>query len=429
MLIKELQSNCRIWQNGGLKVSSRDWVYEKFCAFYKKPSYVFPSPVGFSEREFAFLLFKERVMVRHKGFASPTALGFFIRDRIPSDVYHSCAYYENPEAEMDKKGWSGADLVFDIDADHIPTSCNKIHDEWTCGNSQCGFNGKGITPETCPICGGEKFETKTWPCDLCIDSAKEETRKLVDMLENDFGFSDKEIRTFFSGHRGYHIHVENEAVRSLDTMARKEIVDYVSGIGLALFGKARKDEPKRKLSRKAFSLNDYGWNKRLKLGMQRLILKATKEDLKNLGVRSGAAVLKNRELILRRCLEENRWNSVKGVSVETWTRLAEHVKNQESAKIDTVVTSDIHRLIRANGTLHGKTGLLKVEFPVKDLDDFDPFKEAVAFKEGTAKVLVSDAPEFRLGGETFGPYKKQQVLLPTAAAVLLICKGRAEVLN
>jgi len=212
-------------------------------------------------------------------------------------------------------------------------------------------------------------------------------------------------------------------------MARKEIVDYVSGIGLALFGKARKDEPKRKLSRKAFSLNDYGWNKRLKLGMQRLILKATKEDLKNLGVRSGAAVLKNRELILRRCLEENRWNSVKGVSVETWTRLAEHVKNQESAKIDTVVTSDIHRLIRANGTLHGKTGLLKVEFPVKDLDDFDPFKEAVAFKEGTAKVLVSDAPEFRLGGETFGPYKKQQVLLPTAAAVLLICKGRAEVLN
>ena len=331
---------------------------------------------------------------------------------------------------MEKKGWSGADLVFDIDADHIPTSCNKIHDEWTCSNAECGFNGKGITPENCPICGGVKFETKTWACDLCIDSAKEETRKLVDMLENDFGFSDREIRTFFSGHRGYHIHVENEAVRSLDSMARKEIVDYVSGIGLALFGKAKKDQSKQKRNAKAFSLNDYGWNRRIKLGMRKFLLGASKEDLNNLGLkRNSEVIMKNKDGILKRCLEDDRWNSVKGVSVETWTKLAEHVKDLESAKIDTVVTTDIHRLIRADGTLHGKTGLLKVEFPVKDLDDFDAFTKAVAFKEGEAKVLVSDAPEFRLGGKTFGPYKKQQVVLPTAAAVLLICKGRAEVLK
>jgi DNA primase small subunit len=409
-------------------------VYEKFCAFYKKPSYVFPSPVGFSEREFAFLLFKERVMVRHKGFASPTALGFFIRDRIPSDVYHSCAYYENPEAEMEKKGWQGADLVFDIDADHIPTSCNKIHDEWTCSSPECGitggFSGKGITPDACPICGGVKFETKTWACDLCIDSTRQETRKLLDMLMNDFGFSENEIHTYFSGHRGYHIHVENEAVRSLDTMARKEIVDYVSGIGLALFGKAKKDQPKQKRSAKAFSLSDYGWNRRIRLGMRKFLLGASKEDLHNVGLKTNSnIILEKKDAILTRCLEGDYWKSVQGVSTGTWTKLAEYVKDLESAKIDTVVTTDIHRLIRADGTLHGKTGLLKVEFPVKDLDDFDPFKEAVAFKEGTAKVLVSDAPEFRLGGETFGPYKKQQVLLPTAAAVLLICKGRAEVLN
>lgn len=411
-------------------MSSREFVYEKFCEFYNKPSTVIPSPVSFKQREFAFLLFKERVMVRHNSFASPKALASFVKERIPSDVYYSCAYYENPAAEMEKKGWSGADLVFDIDADHIPTSCNKIHDEWTCSNAECGFNGKGITPEDCPICGGVKFETKTWACDLCIDSAKEETRKLVDMLENDFGFSDKEIRTFFSGHRGYHIHVENEAVRSLDSMARKEIVDYVSGIGLALFGKAKKDPSKQKRGSKAFGLNNFGWNRRIKLGMRKFLLGASKEDLNNLGLkRNSEVIMKNKDGILKRCLEDDRWNSVKGVSVETWTKLAEYVKDLESAKIDTVVTTDIHRLIRADGTLHGKTGLLKVEFPVKDLDKFDVFTKAVAFKEGEAKVLVSGAPEFRLGGKTFGPYKKQQVVLPTAAAVLLICKGRAEVLK
>ncbi len=56
-------------------------------------------------------------------------------------------------------------------------------------------------------------------------------------LENDFGFSQNELRVFFSGHRGYHLHIENEAVRSLDAMARKEIVDYVTGLGLAVLDK------------------------------------------------------------------------------------------------------------------------------------------------------------------------------------------------
>ena len=146
-------------------------------------------------------------MVRHKSFVDISDLQIFLGDAVPSDVYHSCAYYENPEAEMDKKGWLGADLVFDIDADHIPTSCNKIHDEWTC--SKCGFSGRGITPEICPICEGLRFDAKTWPCELCLNSAKEETAKLIDMLEKDFGFSYNEMHLFFSGHRGYHVHIEN----------------------------------------------------------------------------------------------------------------------------------------------------------------------------------------------------------------------------
>jgi len=101
----------------------------------------------------------------------------------------------------------------------------------------------------------------------------------------------------------------------------------------------------------------------------------------------------------------------------------------QSSKIDTVVTTDIHRLIRMNSTLHGKTGLKKVEFPAKNLQDFDPFTGAVAFKKGEVKVLVADAPEFKLGGETLGPYKNETKELPVAAAVMLICKGRAKVAN
>jgi DNA primase small subunit len=161
--------------------------------------------------------------------------------------------------------------------------------------------------------------------------------------------------------------------------------------------------------------------------MRKFILSATKEDLKNAGIGNYSTVLRSKELIVKRGIEEGRWSSVKGVSIGTWRKLAEYVKDLESAKIDTVVTTDTHRLIRMDGTLHGKTGLKKVEFPANRLEGFDPFKEAVAFKEGAVKVIVSDVPEFRLGGSVLGPYKNQTVEVPTAAAVLLICKGRAEV--
>jgi DNA primase small subunit len=413
---------------GEMELSSQDFVYRKFSDFYNNPSTEIPSPILLEQREFGFLLLKEKIMIRHKGFGSVDSFRTFLSETVPSDVYHSCAYYENPTFEMDKKGWLGADLVFDIDADHIPTSCNKIHDEWTC--KACGFSGKGITPGNCPICGSQKFDTKTWPCKLCLDSAKEETGKVIDMLGRDFGFSDKEIHVFFSGHRGYHVHVEKDTIKTLDAIARKEIVDYVSGVGLAMFDRERKDGRRSTRTPPAFAFSNFSWDKRLKKGMQEFIANATKDDLRNIGIKQTCdAILKSKEMILKRCLEENRWTSVKGISLETWTRIAEYVKNLESAKIDTVVTTDIHRLIRSTGTLHGKTGLKKVECPVSDLNEFDPFKEAVAFKEGTAKVFISDAPEFKLGENAFGPYRNQKIELPVAAAILLICKGRAEVLT
>jgi DNA primase small subunit len=405
--------------------ASREFVYQKFTDYYRDPSTIIPEPILPSQREFAYLMFKERFMVRHRMFDSIKKFRLILAETVPSDVYHSCAYYENPDFDMDKKGWLGADLVFDIDADHIPTTCNKIHDEFRC--VKCGFSGRGITPETCPVCEASKFETRTWACELCIESARTEAAKLLDMLENDFGFSSDELHVFFSGHRGYHVHVEDESVWSLDAMARKEIVDYVTGLGLAVLDKGRSSEKRgKRSSSNKFNLHNFGWNRRLKVGMVNFLLNATKEDLKNVGLRN-AALIQNKDTIIKRAINEGRWESIHGVSAQTWFKLAECVREAQSSKIDTVVTTDIHRLIRMNGTLHGKTGLKKIEFPAKDLQTFDPFVEAVAFKKGEAKVLVSDVPEFKLGGETLGPYKNQVVQLPSAAAIMLICKGRAKV--
>jgi len=404
------------------------FIRDAFAEYYQH--FQAPAPTSIQKREFAFATLAERMMLRHKSFKTAELLKEYLASLVPSDVYYSCAYYDDPEAEMDKKGWLGSDLIFDIDADHIQTSCGKIHDEWVC--MECDLRGKGLVPDRCPACGGQKFNVKTWPCEDCLGSARSEAIKLLDVLSNDFGFPETEMHAFFSGHRGYHVHVESEIIRELDSGARKEIVDYICGLGLdtSIFGL---DESfgRGKQASKRSRLGDQGWHRRIAKTMRDLVLNASCEDYENLGVGKNVVgtIMKNKGEILRGWNSDAPYPIVRGIGLETWRKLFKYSVSSASAEIDTVVTTDTHRLIRLAGALHGKTGFKKIEFPVSKIIDFDPFKTAVAFKKGTVSIFVSNAPRFRIGDEAFGPYKDQKVELPTAAAVLLICRNRAEVVE
>ena len=402
---------------------TRSFVQEQFHQYYTQCFEQVNVKSGFEKREFAALLMKDRIMIRHKSFQNKNELHTFLRSATPSDVYYSSAYYEQPNApDMASKGWIGADLVFDIDADHIPTSCSKIHDTWTC--IKCGFNGRGEQPQKCPSCGGEKFEEKTWPCEECLNSAKAETTKLLDILSKDFGFSEKNTHIFFSGHRGYHVHVEDETTKNLDSMARKEIADYVTGLGL--------DAGLHALGNSGSgttNLRNIGWHGRIVHGISSIILNSEIKDLRKIGLKKNIAeiIVKNKDTMLRNLFASRPQGLPKGFGTETYRRMVERSKESQSAKVDTVVTTDVHRLIRLPGTLHGKTGFKKVQIPSESLAGFDPFNNAIAFKEGAARILVSDAPKFRLNNEQFGPFRNEKVELPTHAALLLICKKRAEI--
>lgn len=404
------------------------FVQDRFAEYYRERSSEIQPPPLMERREFGFLLFRERIMLRHKGFRDLEALLSLLKKVTPSDVYYSGAYYERPEAEMDEKGWLGADLIFDIDADHIPTPCNKAHDTWVCHN--CGTTGSCATPARCPACGEGKFDEKMWPCEVCLSSAKAETVKLLDFLMRDFSFSSKEVRVFFSGHRGYHVQVESEGVRSLDQLARSEIVDYLLGIGLEpSFHGLRDGDERGARVLVGPGLADSGWRGRLAKGTYDLLLSLSREALEGLGVkkRIANAIINRREALLESWGRGGPWGAVSGVGIGSWGKIAQRGIEEQSAKIDTVVTTDIHRLMRLAGTLHGKTGLKKTEVPIAGIEDFDPFRNSVAFKRGALTVLVSEAPCFRLGDTLYGPYKDQEVELPTAAALLLLCKKAAKV--
>ena len=406
------------------------FVWDKFAEYYQKHSSIVQPPASIKKREFGFLLLKERIMLRHKGFRSIDDLRPFLKTIVPSDVYYSSAYYESPEREMRGKGWLGADLIFDIDADHIPTPCAKTHDIWVCTN--CGAVGRGESPGKCPSCGEQKFHEKTWPCEVCLEAAKSETMKLTDVLTKDFGFSPEELKVAFSGHRGYHVQVESEEIRAFDSMARKEIVDYVLGIGLEtrFHGLGVRDE-KRSRVLVGPDLYDSGWRGRIARGTYDLLLTASPEELEKVGLRKKVVdiIIQHKETLLQSWKEKGPWGIIKGIGAESWRKIAQYGVEKQSVKIDTVVTTDIHRLIRLTNTLHGKTGLKKIEVPITGIEYFDPFKSAVTFKEGTVTVFVSEAPEFRLGDEIYGPYKGQKIELPTAAALLLLCKGAAKVME
>ena len=259
------------------KIQTREFIHQKFLEYYRENIESIQPPTSLEKREFAVLLLKERAMLRHRGFKNVEILRDFLQSVVSSDVYYSSSYYEKPDAEeMDAKGWIGADLIFDIDADHIPTACDKRHDVWAC--KSCGTPGRGPKPEKCPKCQLQKFSDISWPCEICLEYAKEETMKLIDMLEEDFGFSSNEMILAFSGHRGYHVHIEDEAVRTLDSMSRKEIVDYLMGIGLDPtlkgFNFKKGVGPK---------LEDSGWGGRIARGTYEL-LASSHEQLERSGL-------------------------------------------------------------------------------------------------------------------------------------------------
>jgi DNA primase small subunit len=398
---------------------TEQFVRQKFQQYYLGPGAKLALPPRMEEREYGFLLFKEKFMVRHRGFKTQESLMSAVRDLVPAHVYFSTAYYQDPTAPMEQKGWQGADLVFDIDADHLETPCKPSHDSWKC--KACQSIGHGTTPKVCPKCKNDRFEEQTWLCEKCLHHAKEETSKLLEMLFSDFGLDPANTRTFFSGHRGYHVHAYSQELSKLGEAERKDIVDYVLGQGLQTELHDLYETPTSKIRIvEGPQMGQPGWRGRMVQGIYDLL----GEPTDTLGISSAqekAVQALDREGLFRRPF----WSSVKGVGLPTWKTLALKAVQKRSAKIDTVVTTDIHRLIRLPGTLNGHTGLLATRVSTEELDKFDPFAESLVFN-GDLKIRVKNAPEFRIGDKHYGPYHDEVVELPAAAAMLLLCKRRGE---
>jgi len=396
-----------------------EYVKRKFEEYYRDNAEKIKPPPEMEKREYGFLLFEGGVMVRHRAFKNATDLRAFISTTVPAHAYSSTAYYLEPEEEMDQKKWQGADLTFDVDADHISTPCKYVHDLWMCRN--CNTQGKGPVPERCPKCQGERIDEEAWLCEACLERAKEEVIKLLDFLMEDFGFPRHDMTVCFSGHRGYHVHVRTGEARNLDSDERKEIVDYVLGLGF------NPDIHQDFLDRRGapeVQIGATGWPERVAKGLYEILTETSEDELAgwNINRRVARTIARSGQEFASMWIGEKVRKLPEGIGPATWRILIQKAVERESARVDTVVTTDIHRLIRIPETLNGKTGFKAAE--ISSIESFDPFNDAIAFK-GEETVHIREAPQFRVGNQSFGPYANQVVTLPSAAALLLVAKGKA----
>jgi len=395
------------------------FLTSKFMEYYeKKGSSLVKPPEDFPEREFAFTYFGREGMFRHIGFLAIDKLLSHLRVNAPSHCYLSAAHYLDPGAgTMGEKGWKGTDLIFDIDADHLDAKCKKKHDRWVCQN--CGRSRTGPRPEKCPNCESTTIEDEPWLCDECIGQAKYETLKLLEILSDDFGFSRSGVDVTYTGHRGYHVKVEQQSIQTLTPSGRREIVDYITGRGIDLQAHGLIEQGVGgKRSIVGPGEMNVGWGLRIFRSVARVM---QSDDAPSEATEDKDRVLKE--------IAAGRWYTVKGIAMKTWERLAmKAIDWYGIAHIDEPVTTDIHRLIRLAGSLHGKTGFAVTK--VNNLESFDPFKESVVFKsDETVRVYIDHGNEFRIGDQTYGPFKNAECELPLEAAIFYMCKGVARIVR
>ena len=125
-------------------------------------------------------------------------------------------------------------------------------------------------------------------------------------------------------------------------------------------------------------------------------------------------------------MERGQLLSASGVKPEKfWKSALQYIASEEQLTLDRQTSVDINKIIRVPNTLHGSTGLQAKIADVSSLNGFDALKESVVLPESEMKISNASSPKFYVGGKWFGPFKEENVSLPSYAAFFLLARGAA----
>lgn len=279
-------------------------------------------------REFGFDHFGRGPNDRYKVFNTPKYLKRFMKSKTPFAAYCSVAFYEKPRK---RDGWIKSELVFDVDAKDIPVR--------TCGCDNV--------------------------CEICLNEAKEIVSNIIDTLKGDLGLNN--IHLVYSG-RGYHIRVLDEDIIVMNSDVRSQILKYVVGADLP---KDKYDDNDGIYNLEHFSI-PFGYPKvfteRVKYAINHLTQDSKLDDV-------NAKLLKD-VLTNRNVLDRNEWGLFKtNIGPLRYKKVVKAIASLNMGLVDAKVTIDLKRILRLPSSLHSKVSMRCME--VKNIDSFDPFKDAV----------------------------------------------------
>jgi len=410
----------------GDRQRSIEFVRRLFRNYYEAMGNRVYSPPMFENREFGYMPFHQKIMIRHLKFRNLEELLRVLRREAPMHVYRSAAIYNFPSAPMEEKGWLGAELIFDIDADHLELSCKEKHDFNYCANCYEVFSRN---EENCPKCSSSEVVEVDWVCENCIEEARNELLRLLSFLEGDFAIPSEKMVISFSGNRGYHVAVQDENIMQLNREARQEIVEYITASNIDIRHHGLTDNIRQSYSLPTY--HDKGWRGRIARTTFQILTMLNengdeiRKKLEKMLTEEEIQHLKN---LWQEWQTEPKWHELdakprKKKQHNELTALVELAIQLNSSKIDIVVTTDVHRLLRLSNTLNGKTGMLAGVIEYERVEELDPFSVfPVLPQTPEVRVWVVNAPAFRIGNREYGPYHNETVSLPANVAAYLICR-------
>ncbi len=401
---------------------TKQFLRKRFGDYYQTCGLTMPPEL--TKREWGFIFFDELpevVMRRHKAFSGENETIEYLRGMVPAHVYHSAAYYQFPSAAtMKEKQWQGADLIFDLDADHLP-----------------------------PEVRGRSYKEM-------LDAVKKEMSKLLDFILEDFGFSEDSVKIVFSGGRGYHIHVRDPKVLTLESPERREIVDYVTLTGFddkfALGKKKKKIKIHDGLRQHPMAHETvYEMEEMSTIGkrvaeetikfFERIRLLEYEEALKEFKKIEGISKFKAKNIV-KSLQSFESYDELRKAILDTGLDLNQSMWSVRPSIIDYVrvkavkrdtdepVTADTRRLIRMASSLHGGSGMRVVPLTRSEFEKFEPLNDAVVFSENEIKIdvispLKPQNSVVEMKGKSFRVTEGINTL-PEYAAIYLLCRGAAE---
>ena len=388
----------------------------RFGAYYRSAE--FWAPPRLKTREWMFIPFGGAPPIRHKGFSDMQSVRQFVTERSMHSCFYSTAYWDRPfELKMADKIWRGADLIFDLDGDHLP----------------------GVTDKDFPGML-EVIHEQAWSL-------------WNDFLEPEFGFDEKYLQVTFSGHRGFHLHYRDPSLFHLDSEARREMVSFIRGEGVDVKGGLARYH----------DLSSEGWTRRIRDGMGGMIDKLRSIARKDQGYMAELNSL--HQGLLGQSQREGRTTTKGKASIQSLAAVVNHDARSErlrngsfgvlekyeglfldllktdssvvlgsAGETDEVVTIDVRRQIRWPTSLHGKSGMRVSEFPLDRLDPdgtnpYSPLHEALALstQDSMEVEMIVDDSISQFGDTVYDKQSGERFQIHEAGATFLILKGWAKI--